>query len=29
MANIVVDNLQALLNGGTPPNCVNSQVLGR
>jgi glyoxylate reductase len=28
MANIVVDNLQALINGGTPPNCVNPQVLG-
>jgi glyoxylate reductase len=29
MANIVVDNLQALISGGTPPNCVNPQVLGR
>lgn len=29
MANIVVDNLQALVRGGTPPNCVNPQVLGR
>jgi len=27
MANIVVDNLQALLAGRTPPNCVNPQVL--
>jgi len=27
MANIVVDNLQALLDGRTPPNCVNPQVL--
>ena len=29
MANIVVDNLQALISGGTPPNCVNPQVLGK
>jgi lactate dehydrogenase-like 2-hydroxyacid dehydrogenase len=29
MANIVVDNLQALVGGGTPPNCVNPQVLTR
>lgn len=29
MANIVVDNLQALLSGGTPPNCVNPQVLNK
>ena len=28
MANIVVDNLQALISGGTPPNCVNPQALG-
>ncbi|HET9714673.1 MAG TPA: D-glycerate dehydrogenase [Pseudolabrys sp.] len=27
MANIVVDNLQALIGGKTPPNCVNPQVL--
>ena len=27
MANIVVDNLEALLAGKTPPNCVNPQVL--
>ena len=29
MANIVVDNIEALLVGRTPPNCVNPQVLGR
>jgi glyoxylate reductase len=29
MANIVVDNLQALISGGTPPNCVNPQALGK
>ena len=28
MANIVVDNIEALLNGRVPPNCVNPQVLG-
>ncbi len=28
MANIVVDNIEALLVGRTPPNCVNPQVLG-
>ncbi len=27
MANIVVDNIEALLGGGTPPNCVNPEVL--
>jgi len=27
MANIVVDNIQALIDGQTPPNCVNPQVL--
>ncbi len=27
MANIVVDNIEALLAGRTPPNCVNPQVL--
>ena len=27
MANIVVDNLQALIEGRPPPNCVNPQVL--
>jgi glyoxylate reductase len=27
MANIVVDNIQALIEGRTPPNCVNPQVL--
>ena len=27
MANIVVDNIQALIDGGMPPNCVNPQVL--
>ena len=29
MANIVVDNLQALISGGTPPNCVNPRALNR
>jgi len=29
MANIVVDNLEALLDGRTPPNCVNPQVLSK
>lgn len=29
MANIVVDNIEALLAGRTPPNCVNREVLGR
>jgi glyoxylate reductase len=28
MANIVVDNIEALLAGRMPPNCVNPQVLG-
>ena len=28
MANIVVDNIEALLGGGTPPNCVNPETLG-
>jgi glyoxylate reductase len=27
MANIVVDNILALLGGKTPPNCVNPEVL--
>jgi glyoxylate reductase len=27
MANIVVDNILALLAGRTPPNCVNPQIL--
>jgi glyoxylate reductase len=27
MANIVVDNIEALLEGRTPPGCVNSEVL--
>jgi hypothetical protein len=27
MANIVVDNIVALLDGKTPPNCVNQEVL--
>jgi glyoxylate reductase len=27
MANIVVDNIEALIGGRTPPNCVNAQVL--
>ena len=26
MANIVVDNIQALIDGRMPPNCVNPQV---
>jgi glyoxylate reductase len=29
MANIVVDNIQALLEGRAPPNCVNPQVLAK
>ena len=29
MANIVVDNFRALLEGRAPPNCVNPQVLGK
>jgi glyoxylate reductase len=29
MANFVVDNLQAIMSGGTPPNCVNPQVLNK
>jgi len=29
MANIVVDNILALLAGKTPPNCVNPEVLQR
>jgi glyoxylate reductase len=29
MANIVVDNIEALLAGETPPNCVNPEVLGK
>ena len=29
MANIVVDNIQALIGGRTPPNCVNPQVLSQ
>jgi glyoxylate reductase len=29
MANIVVDNIEALLSGRTLPNCVNPQVLGK
>jgi glyoxylate reductase len=28
MANIVVDNIEALFGGGTPPNCVNPETLG-
>jgi glyoxylate reductase len=28
MASIVVDNIEALLGGGTPPNCVNPETLG-
>jgi glyoxylate reductase len=29
MANIVVDNIQALIDGRSPPNCVNPQVLSQ
>jgi glyoxylate reductase len=29
MANIVIDNIQALIDGRTPPNCVNPQVLAQ
>src|SRR5262249_17238394 len=29
MANIVVDNIQALIDGCAPPNCVNPQVLAQ
>ena len=29
MANIVVDNIEALLDGRVPPNCVNPQVLAK
>ena len=29
MANIVVDNIDALIEGRTPPNCVNPEVLGK
>ena len=29
MANIVVDNIEALIEGRVPPNCVNPQVLAR
>ena len=29
MANILVDNVEAIIAGRTPPNCVNPQVLGR
>lgn len=29
MANIVVDNIEALLRGKSPPNCVNPEVLGK
>jgi glyoxylate reductase len=29
MANIVVDNIEALLSGRPPPNCVNPQVLAK
>jgi glyoxylate reductase len=29
MANIVVDNIQALIDGRLPPNCVNPQVLAQ
>jgi glyoxylate reductase len=29
MANIVVDNIQALIDGQVPPNCINPQVIKR
>jgi glyoxylate reductase len=29
MANVVVDNIEVLLGGGMPPNCVNPEVLGK
>ena len=29
MANFVVDNVQAIVNGRTPPNCVNPQVFNK
>jgi glyoxylate reductase len=29
MANIVIDNLEALLAGAVPPNCINSEVLSK
>jgi len=29
MANIVVDNIEALIDGRTPPNCINPQVLAK
>jgi len=29
MANIVIDNIEALIEGRVPPNCVNPQVLAR
>jgi hypothetical protein len=29
MANIVVDNILAILDGRPPPNCINPQVLDR
>ena len=29
MANIVVDNIEALLAGHVPPNCVNPEVLNK
>jgi glyoxylate reductase len=29
MANIVVDNIEALIEGRAPPNCVNPEVLGK
>jgi glyoxylate reductase len=29
MANIVVDNIQALIDGHVPPNCINPQVIKR
>ena len=28
MANIVVDNILAILEGRIPPNCINPEVLG-
>jgi len=29
MANIVIDNIEALIEGRVPPNCVNPQALAR
>jgi hypothetical protein len=29
MANIVVDNIAAVIEGRVPPNCVNPEIYGR